>query len=98
MHRHILNRELNFDGQTPQFHHLAHAETDGDRPDVLRWRIPVCQDITRVADAPTLAEEDRRDGLQVHLVGVGPTMLTADGPPLLGKHADEELLGEVAYH
>jgi len=23
MHRHVLYRELNFDGQTPQFHHLA---------------------------------------------------------------------------
>jgi hypothetical protein len=25
-------------------------------------------------------------------------MLAADGPPLLGKHADEELFGEVTYH
>ena len=98
MHRHVLHRELNFDGQTPKLHHLAQAEPDGDRPDILRRRGPVRQDITRVPDAPALAEEERRDGLQVHLVRVAPAVLPADGPPLLGKHANEELLREVAYH
>ena len=38
------------------------------------------------------------DGLQVHLVRVVPEVLAADRPPLLGKHANEELLREVAYH
>ena len=47
MHRHVLHRELNFDGQTPQFHHLAQAEPDGDRPHVRGRRVPVCQDITQ---------------------------------------------------
>ena len=58
MHRHVLHRELNFDRQTPELHHLAQAEPDGDRPDVLRRRVPVHKDITRVPDAPALAEED----------------------------------------
>src|SRR5206468_4203798 len=98
MHGHVLHRELNLEGQTPQLHHLAQAEPDGDRPDVLRRRGPVRKDIARVADAPALAEEKRGDGLQVHLVCVGPAVLAADRPPLLGKHADEELLREVAYH
>ena len=98
MHRHVLHRELNFDGQTSQLHHFAQAEPDGDRPDVLRRRGPVRKDIARVPDAPALAEEKRRDGLQVHLVCVGPAVLAADRPPLLWKHADEELLREVAYH
>ena len=35
MHRHVLHRELNFDGQTPKLHNLTQAEPDGDRPDVL---------------------------------------------------------------
>ena len=70
MHGHVLHRELNFDRQAPKLHHLAQAEPDGDSPDVLRRRSPVRQDITRVPDTPALAEEDRRDGLQVHLVGV----------------------------
>ena len=70
MHRHVLHRELNLDGQTPKLHHLAQAEPDGDRPDVLRRRVPVRQDITRVPEAPALAEEERGDGLQVHLVRV----------------------------
>ena len=92
MHRHVLHRELNFDGQTPKLHNLTQAEPDGDRPDVVRRRVPVGQDITRVPEAPALAEEDRRDGLQVHLVRVLPEVLPADGPPLLGKHANEVLL------
>ena len=89
MHRHVLDRELNLDGETPELHHLAQAEPDWDRPGVLRRRIPVRQDIAGVPEAPPLAEEDRRDGLQVHLVRVGPAMLPAEGPPLLGKHTDE---------
>src|SRR6266446_3465075 len=64
----------------------------------LRRRDPVGQDATGVPNAPALAEEERGDGLQVHLVRVGPAVLAADRPPLLGKHADEELLREVAYH
>src|SRR5262245_15656263 len=92
MHWHVLHRELNLNGQTPKLHDLAQAEPDGDRPDVLRRRGPVGQDITRVPEAPALAEEDRRDRLQVHLVGIGPTMLAADGPPLLREHTDEKLL------
>ena len=98
MHRHVLHCELNLDGQTPELHHLAQAEPDGNRPDVLRRRVPVRQDIARVPEAPALAEEDRRDGLQVHLVRVAPEVLAADGPPLLGKHANEVLLREVACH
>ena len=98
VHRHVLHRELKLDWQSPKFHHLGQAEPDGDRPDVLRRRIPVRQDIARVPEAPALAEEDRRDGLQVHLVRVAPEVLPADGPPLLGKHADELLLREVARH
>ena len=43
MHRHVLHRELNLDGQTPKLHHLGQAEPDGDRPDVLRRRIPVAR-------------------------------------------------------
>ena len=97
MYRHVLHRELNFGGQTSELYHLAQAEPDGDRPDVLRRRGPVGQDIARVPDAPALPEEDRRDGLQVHLVRVGPAMLAADRPPLLGKHTDKELFREVAH-
>ena len=58
------------DGQTPKLHHLGQAEPDGDRPDILRRRIPVHQDITRIPEAPALVEEERGDGLQVHLVSV----------------------------
>src|SRR6266436_140397 len=64
----------------------------------LRRRDPVGQDVTGVPDAPALAEEERGDGLQVHLVRVGPAVLAADRPPLLWKHAQEELLREVADH
>src|SRR5436190_18463658 len=96
MHWHILDRELNLDGQPPKFHHLAQAEPDRDRPDVPGRRVPVSQDVTRVAQAPALSEEDRCDGLQIHLVRVLPEVLAADGPPLLWKHAQEELLREVA--
>ena len=70
MHRHVLQRELNFDGQTPKLHHLTQAEPDGDRPDIVRRRVPVGQNITRIPEAPALAEEDRGNGLQVHLVRV----------------------------
>src|SRR5262249_54647906 len=98
MNRHVLHRELNFDRQPPQLHHLGQAEPDGDRPDVLRRRSPVREDVTRVAEAPTLAKEDRGDGLKVHWVGIGPAVHAADGPPLLWEHADEVSLGEVAYH
>ena len=51
-----------------------------------------------VPEAPALVEEERGDGLQVHLVSVKPTMLPANRPPLLGKHAKKPLLREVAYH
>src|SRR6266478_2559832 len=61
-------------------------------------RGPVRKDIARVPDTPALAEEERGDGLQVHLVRVGPAVLAADRPPLLWKHAEEELLREVAHH
>ena len=74
MHGHVLHRELKLDWQRPKFHHLGQAEPDGHRPDVLRRRIPVRQDIARVPEAPALAEEDGRDGLQVHLVRVGPAV------------------------
>src|SRR4030095_2460699 len=98
VHWHVLHRELNFDGQTSQLHHLGQGEPDGERPDVLRRRGPVCKNIAGVPDAPALAEEDRRDGLQVHLVRVEPAVLPPDGPPLLWKHAEEDLLREVAHH
>ena len=98
MHGHVLHRELELNGQTPKLDDLRQADANGNRPDVLRGRSPVRQDITRIPDAPALAEKDRRDGLQVHLVGIGPAMLAADGPPLLGKHADEELLGQITCH
>ena len=98
MHRHVLHCELKLHWQPPKFHHLAQAEPDGDRPDILRWRVPVSQDIARVPEAPALTKEERRNGLQVHLVRVLPEVLAADRPPLLWKHADEELLREVAYH
>jgi hypothetical protein len=91
MHRHILHRELKLDGQTAQLHHLSQTQPDGDRPDVG-------QDITRLPHAPALAEEDRCNGLQVHLVRVGPAVLAADRPPLLWKHAEEELLREIAHY
>src|SRR5262245_782251 len=78
MHRHVLHRELNFDRQPPQLHHLGQAEADGDRPDVLRRRVPIRQDVTRVSEAPALAEKDRRDRLQVHLVRVGPAVHAAN--------------------
>src|SRR5215831_20863990 len=48
MHRNVLHREGKFDGQTPEFHHLAQADSNGDCPDVRRRRVPVHQDITRV--------------------------------------------------
>src|SRR5262245_55888761 len=34
MHGHVLQLELELDGQTPQLHDLADAHTDGHRPDV----------------------------------------------------------------
>src|SRR5262245_304238 len=61
MHRHVLHREGKFDGQTPEFHNLAQADSNGYRPDVFGRRGKVRQDITRVEDVPTLAEEDRGD-------------------------------------
>ena len=65
MHRHVLDCELKLDWQSPKFHNLAQGQPNWDSPDILRRRGPVSQDITRVPDAPALAEEDRRDGLQV---------------------------------
>src|SRR5262249_21849156 len=46
MHRYVLHREGKFDGQTPEFHHLAQAESNGDCPDVRGRRVPIRQDIT----------------------------------------------------
>ena len=98
MDGHVLHCELNLDGQTAKLHHLAHAEPDGNRPDIPRRRGEVGQDITRVPEAPALAEEDRGDGLQIHLARVRPAVLAADGSPLLREHADEVLLRKVARH
>src|SRR6478609_11860106 len=98
VHWHVLHSELKLDWQSPKFHNLAQGQPNWDSPDVLRRRGPVSQDITRVPEAPALAKEDRSDGLQVHLVRVGLAVLAADRPPLLGKHANEVLLREVAYH
>jgi len=98
MHWHVLHRELKLDGQTPQLYDLTYAEPYGHRPDVLRRRGPVGQDITRVADVPAITEKNRGDRLQIHLVRVGLAVFPADGPPLLRKHADEELLRKVAHH
>jgi hypothetical protein len=70
MHWHVLHRELNLNGQAPELYHLAQAEPDGNRPDVLRRRGPVGQDIAGVPDALALAEEQRGEGLQVHPVRV----------------------------
>src|SRR5262245_3600740 len=98
MHRNVLHREGKFDGQTTEFHHLAQAEPNGDCPDVRRRRVPVHQDITRVEGVPTLAPEDRGDGFQVHLVGIGPAVFPGKGEPLLWEHADEVLLREVTRY
>ena len=98
MHWHVLHRELKLDWQPPKFHDLAQGQPNWDSPDILRRRGPVGQDVTRVPDAPALTEEDRSDGLQVHLVRIGPAVLAADGPPLLWKHAEEELFREIAHH
>lgn len=65
MHRHVLHRKLNLDGQAPKLQHLAQAEPDRNRPDVFRRRGPVSQDVTRVTDAPALTKEKRGDRLQV---------------------------------
>src|SRR6478752_9019826 len=77
MHRHVLHRKLNFDWQTPKLHDLTQAEPDRHRPDVLRRRVPIRQDITRVPEAPARVPEDRCDGLQIHLVRVLPEVLPA---------------------
>src|SRR4029077_19998848 len=98
VHGHILHRDLKLDWHPPKFRHLPQGKPNWDSPDARRGRGPVRQDITRVPDAPALAEEDRSDGLQVHLVRVGLAVLAADRPPLLGKDAYKELLREVAYH
>src|SRR5215208_5188598 len=98
MHWHILHCELNLDWQAPELYHLAQTEPDGNGPDILRRRIPIRQDVTRIPKAPALAEKECGDGLQVHLVCVGPAVLPADRPPLLWKHAEEVLFGEVADH
>src|SRR5262249_18298008 len=98
MHRHVLHREGKFDWQTPEFHNLAQAESNGDCPDVWGRRVKIRKDITGVEGVPPLAPEDRGDGLQVNLVGIGPAVHAANGPPLLWEHADEVRLGEVAYH
>src|SRR5262245_211334 len=98
MHGHVLQRERELDGQPPQLHHLAHAHADGHRPDVPGRRLPVRQDIARVEDVPALAEEERRDGLQIELARIGPIAVAADREPLLGEHAEEEFLREVARH
>src|SRR5215471_11180512 len=97
-HGHVLQRERELDGQPPQLHHLAHTHADWHRPDVPGRRLPVRQDIARVEDVPALAEEERRDGLQIELARVWPSGGAADGEPLLGEHAEEELLREVARH
>ena len=98
MHWHVLDRKVNLDGQPAELKDLAQAKSNRNRPDIFRRRGPVRQDVARVPETPALAEKDRRDRLKIHLVGVGPTMLAADGPPLLGEYADKEFLGEVAYH
>jgi hypothetical protein len=67
MYGHVLHCELNFERQTPQLHHLAQPHPYGNSPDIFRWRGPIREDIARVPDAPTIAEEDRRNRLQVPL-------------------------------
>src|SRR5512133_1064019 len=54
VHGHVLHRELKLDGQTPQLCHLAYTEPYRHRPDVWRRRVPVRQNIARVADVPAL--------------------------------------------
>jgi hypothetical protein len=67
MYGHVLHCELNFERQTPQLHHLAQPHPYGNSPDIFTWRGPIREDIARVPDAPTIAEEDRRNRLQVPL-------------------------------
>ena len=85
-------------GRRPNFTHLGQNRGrpgPSRRPRKARSSSPgYCP----VPEAPAFAEEDRSDGLQVHLVRVGLAMLPAEGHPLLGKHTDEELLCEVACH
>ena len=85
-------------GRRPSFTTLAKPSPTGTVQTSSRRRGPVRQDIARVPEAPALTKEDRGDGLQVHLIRVWPEVLAADRPPLLGKHANEVLLREVAYH
>ena len=61
--------------------------------DILRRRGPVCKDIARVPVSPALAEEDRRNRLQVHLVRVAPEVLGRRWTTIAG----ETRLGRTAF-
>ena len=97
MRQHVLAGELNLDWQPTEFRHFAQAQPEGHRPASSDGAFQLAR-ILPEYPTPALAEEDRGDGLQVHLVRVKPTVLAADRPPLLWKHAKEVLLREVAYH
>ena len=96
MHDHILNGDLEFDGQTSQLHDLADVHTDGHGPHFSGRRHPVRQDIAGVADVPAVAKEERGDWLNIELARVLPTVVASDGPPLQGEGADDEVLRKIA--
>ena len=98
MHRHILHRELNFDGQTPKLHHLAQAEPDGT---VQTSSDGAFQSARILPEYPKLQPSPKKTvamGCRFIWFVSCRQVLPADGPPLLGKHADEVLLREVACH
>src|SRR5215471_3455609 len=66
-HRHVLERQLELDGQSAQLHHLSQSDAEWHRPDIAGRRLPVRQDVARVPDAPAIAEKHRCDGLEVEL-------------------------------
>ena len=84
-------------GRRPSFNTLPMPRPTG-RSRCPRGRLPVRQDIARIADVPPVAEEHGGDGLEIELARGRPIGVAADGKPLLGKQREDEPVGEVARH
>src|SRR5438874_5427533 len=95
LRHHVLAGERNFHGEPSELDHLSDPEADRDGPAIVVRRVPVREDVARVAHVPTPVEKQIRDRLDVDLVCVRTARVARVGPPLLGKHADDVLLGDV---
>ena len=86
MVEHVLSPQLQPDRKGPKLNNLGNLQPEGDGPGIIIFVcLPVCQDVSRVSDAPAIGQKVGGERLEIHLLRVSSISRTPEGRPVLDK-------------